>query len=281
MKKKIAFLMSFILMTCEIFSTGVFAKEDLNNKFKENSITKSRNESLKNKNDKKLFYGLKDIDIDIPSVHEKLANGDTYVEDEIVNEGVAKADNLPKDFNAIKEMKHPQVENQSPYETCWAFSATNVLAFYMLNSDKFDYKSLDLSELQLIYYLYNRQNDPLKNTTGDKNKISSMLELGGNILFSILGLSTWAGIYEEKTDGKDYSDVSGDEDPIFNEFSKRDSYENAIAHLENSDWISYKDTKEIKNKIQENGAVGVHMYLNEKKYYDNRLPDWSFWQVQL
>ncbi|SFB16380.1 Cysteine protease, C1A family [Acetitomaculum ruminis DSM 5522] len=291
-KRKIPIIILSLIMLLESINpvTAMAMETTISQDEQEETYDKPRLEKVYDENNvkKKSQSGAEVIDIDIPSVNEELSNGKLSEE---VPKGFAspysKASNLPSSYNTLKVKKAPKVANQGKKNTCWAFAATNAMSIYMLNSSKFKYNSLNLSETQLAYYEFNRQNDSLKLTGEDKNTHMGVKNTanygkndffsGGNSFMNSLFLSTWAGIYKESTDPKAYSKIKNYKDSSFKKLKKRNSYKTSIAHLENSDWMSASDTQEIKKAIMKNGAVSVTVdadinYLNPKNnafYKDN------------
>lgn len=78
------------------------------------------------------------------------------------------AANIPASYQSDTSL-YPDVRDQTPYGTCWAFSALGLAEFDMITAKKKD-ASVNLSELQLAYFTYNFVKDPLGGTEGDLAK---------------------------------------------------------------------------------------------------------------
>lgn len=108
----------------------------------------------------------------------------------------------PADLNAYYN-EFPDIRNQNPYGTCWAFSSLG-LAEYDLIMDGVADKNINLSELQLAYFTYNFVIDPLGGTEGDtakyynENAPYSYLNYGGNYLMASRRLGQWIGAVENQ-----------------------------------------------------------------------------------
>lgn len=119
-----------------------------------------------------------------PEVAESSETGDEEL-------GIAYAA-LPTAFDAREEGYVTPVKNQNPFNNCWAYSIASLMESSLLLRKKGVY---DLSEEQLSYFIYNRENDPLGNTPGDNVLLRSGSYLeGGNMELGAVYLSTWAGM---------------------------------------------------------------------------------------
>ena len=66
---------------------------------------------------------------------------------------------IPSSFQSALD-NYPENRNQNPYGTCWAFSTIGLAEFDLINKG-YASASIDLSELQLIYYTFNSVIDPI------------------------------------------------------------------------------------------------------------------------
>ena len=175
---------------------------------------------------------------------------------------------LPASYQLDKE-KYPDVRNQGSYGTCWAFAALGLSEFDLVNKGLAD-KNIDLSELQLAYFVYNSAVDPLGGTEGDQSKYYndstsySYLNRGGMYEYAVRRLSQWSGAVNE-------SDVPYNTVSINNVLnyglSDEYAYGKDVAHLENAYVMSLKNNSDdVKRAIMDKGAVGVQYY-----HSDNRL----------
>ena len=79
-----------------------------------------------------------------------------------------KAEAVPSAYmNKLSELtiRYPGVRDQGKYDTCWAFSAIGLAEFDLIADNQTADKSIDLSELQLAYFTYNRVPYALAPTT--------------------------------------------------------------------------------------------------------------------
>lgn len=155
--------------------------------------------------------------------------------------------------------KYPEVRDQNPYGTCWAFSSIGLAEFDLINDGMAD-KNIDLSELQLAYFTFNSVVDPLGGTTGDYAKYTqgtyanSYLNYGGSYLMAARRLSQWSGVANE-TDVP-YTLAA---DSLTNGIDSKYAYNYDVAHLENLYEINIKlQPDSVKEQIKEHGAVGIN-----------------------
>ena len=174
---------------------------------------------------------------------------------------------------------YPEVRNQNPYGTCWAFSSMGLAEFDLINKNEAD-KSIDLSELQLAYFTYNSQVDPLGGTSGDyaiyhnENATENFLNAGGNYEWAVRRLSQWVGATNDAGEVS-YTNASN---ALNNGINSSYAYNKDFAHLQNAYRINIKSQpNDVKKAIIEHGAVGVmytHYYSGENhlnnSYYDTK-----------
>ena len=192
---------------------------------------------------------------------------------------------VPSSYNTIAEVRstYPENRNQNPYGTCWAFSSIGLAEFDLINDGAAD-KSIDLSELQLIYFLFNSTTDPLGGTEGDsakyynENASNIYLDYGGNYEMASRRLAQWVGVAKESD--IPYSTASS---VLNNGVSDAYAYNADVAHLQNAYLINIKQNPtDVKQQIMEHGAVGIMYYHddfnissgpngNEYNYYDTAL----------
>ncbi|MCR4907827.1 MAG: hypothetical protein K5985_03285 [Lachnospiraceae bacterium] len=153
---------------------------------------------------------------------------------------------------------------------CWAFSSTMLAAISMIRKGLADRSFVRYSPDQVGYFFYNRINDPLGNTAGDKNLIKdgskTYYDLGGNNSYNTWSLASWISM-------RNFADV-----PFRN--SKYDSLPDdkaysSTAHLQNAYWAStYTEDPQnidyienVKELIYDHGGVSAlisnQLYINE------------------
>lgn len=155
--------------------------------------------------------------------------------------------------------KYPDVRNQNPYGTCWAFSSIGLSEFDLINKNMVDRK-VNFSELQLAYFTYNSVVDPLGGTQGDlaiyhnENTDTNYLMAGGTYEYAVRRLSQWVGPVDETK-----VPYSGAADSITNAIDSSNAYGEDEAHLQNAYEINIKSQpEEVKKQIMKHGAVGVN-----------------------
>lgn len=174
---------------------------------------------------------------------------------------------------------YPEVRDQDPYGTCWAFSTMGLLEYNLINKKLAD-KSINLSPLQLAYFTYNFVQDPLGGTVNDtayyhnENASQNYLNTGGNYEYSIRRLSQWLGAVNESD--VPYS-LAGS--TINTPLDSRYAYDYNSVYLKNAYLINIKKNPDnVKEMIMNHGGVGVmyaHYYdgmtstVHPSAYYDN------------
>ncbi len=163
------------------------------------------------------------------------------------------------------------VKSQSPFGTCWAFSFVAASEASLLREGKASLEgdeAIDLSELQLAYFLSNSVTDPLGGTQGDKFNIkdtstNAFLKVGGNQQYATYRVANWYGLVEESE--APYSLAVEDEQVVLSDSL---AYSKDAFHLENAYWISMQDKDVIKQMIKQYGAC-ASAYYSADEYYSN------------
>ncbi|MFQ9152794.1 MAG: hypothetical protein ACLR6B_16195 [Blautia sp.] len=103
--------------------------------------------------------------------------------------------------------------------------------------------SVDLSELHLSYFFFHAPTDPLGNTKNDSVSLpataANYLESGGNNLFTMFELASWAGAASETIAPYETASTV----PSLNSSL---AYEDT-AHLQNARFVSTADLNSVKN----------------------------------
>ena len=185
------------------------------------------------------------------------------VEDDIKSPSKAsRSVEVPSVYNPISDNSiMPDIRNQNPYGTCWAFSATALAEMSLLRKEN---KLIDLSELHLVYYTNSTQIDPLGGTDGDINSVptgQSMLEMGGNLSSAMATFAAWKGaVTEEKVPYADAYNV--EQNGLDSSYAFDD-----VAHFKNGYLVNIRSNAyEAKKLIMENGALGVKYNASDGKY---------------
>lgn len=162
------------------------------------------------------------------------------------------------------------IKNQYNTGLCWACT-TATAAELSYGCETGSPVVSGLSPAHLGYFFYNRVNDPLGNTGGDRNRLTNprfkWYMLGGNHIFTYIAMSGWTGMAE---DSSKYSMKTLEAGTVY---PAADAYNNRLI-LEESKLIKVvgeSDTNDeelieaarqnVKNAIVEKGAVASSVYL--------------------
>lgn len=211
--------------------------------------------------------GYIDDDYDIHELEEAVQKGDNSFA--LANMATA----MPASYDARTTGRVSSVKDQADWGTCWAFQtiATAESKYKVLTG-----KEANLSESQLVYFLYNDditgpdgglEGDAVVPTAYDDfgYKVPPT-QLGGNGVFTTFGMARWTGIADEATDSSlvyspEYTHTT-DELSIPAEYAYADA-----LHLKNAYWISEQDRDSIKKAVMEFGTVGIAYYYDY--YFDS------------
>ena len=217
------------------------------------------------------YEGLKEFDVPSPD------EGEQEEDEELVGA------NTPSSY-ITSRLTH--VRDQGTSGLCWAFSAAALMETSLLQRYTDENKNaLDLSEEQLAYFYFNRQDDPLHNTGDmqmvyqDSDEATAYRHASGSPIYLLQELSTGQGIAKE-ADVPFYLTrrVDSKGNVYYKESSAVPSKNKAYisyAGLESYETFDYSVDK-VKKEIMENGAVAVSMYyenasrnLTTNGYYDS------------
>lgn len=180
----------------------------------------------------------------------------------------AQRGNLPGRFVSVVGQTTP-LKDQGSYGTCWAFAAVGASEASLI-SQGLAGSDIDLSERQLAYYFYEKgtTGDLLGGTTGDYNlaMTQNYMEQGGNSLFTVWHLASWAGIVNEAQ--APYSGLTAALPKTSAGIYGSDTY-----HLQNAYIINKENTDTIKQMIMEYGSMAIAYYSSYSTAYDNPAND--------
>ncbi len=168
---------------------------------------------------------------------------------------------LPQKYDSRNKGIISTVKNQGDWGCCWAISAVDAAETTAVN-EQIQNKA-DYSEGHLAYFFYNRENDPLNNTIGDRNVLpqgSHYLNNGGNTMLAAQALATWSGFSDESVmPYQPYSDLL---------IPPSDTAYKDTALLKNALFLS-DSIDELKDAIYKYGAISLNYYHNNTYYnYD-------------
>ena len=213
---------------------------DINSEINVETVAETNTET--NKDITMSYHG--ELDISATPLVEK--------NDEIANYKASSSDAIPASY---KTDNLPEIKNQNPYGSCWAFSATTVAEMSLIKKEN---TTLNLSELHLINFTNRTVEDPLGGTKGDNNSLANpdnMLNVGGNQIFAMQSYAAWVGAAaEEKVPYGTAADVQQ------NGLDDKYAYDD-VAHLKNAYIINLQeDVAAAKKVIMDNGALGASYY---------------------
>lgn len=178
----------------------------------------------------------------------------------VYDSGISTYSSLPSSYQSDLS-RYPDTRDQNPYGTCWAFSTLGLAEYDLINKGYVD-ASIDLSELQLVYFTFNSVLDPLGGTEGDQSRFYNhnnynFLNYGGNYESAARRLAQWSGAAKENT--VPYSLAS---EAAANGLAEEYAYQHDAFLMKNAYLINLKaNTDAVKSAIMEHGAAGV-MYLH-------------------
>ena len=153
----------------------------------------------------------------------------------------------------------PEVRNQNPYNTCWAFAAVGAMEIDLIKDGK---SPVDLSEFFLAYFSAHNYPSPKAGGEGDSvtyTGTGSYLDNGGHstlayhILASLIGTTTES---DNPYPGRDEEDLL----PA--------AYTSIAAQITGAYSMSAADVTLLKKQIQEHGSVKVSIYMPYSGNYD-------------
>lgn len=196
-----------------------------------------------------------------------------------------KEDALPPAYRSDEQpwASNIRVKNQMKTGMCWAFSMTTA-AEYSYAKEIWDdsgkiLKDAETSPGHLGWFCYNRVNDPLGLTSGDKNHAYGNMSWydGGNQLYGMQHLATWSGLALEGAYPNDFATLvnaninsnmqwNGTKNP----YTDDEAYDDYITQQECIMYLSGTDKATMKNLIYKYGAVSTGLdFDSNDKYSDN------------
>ena len=169
---------------------------------------------------------------------------------------------LPEKYDSREKGYVTSVKNQGPYGTCWAHAAMSAAETSVLMKGLYkEEEEPDFSEMHYAYSYYNRKNDPLGNTEGDKNISlgTNWLARGANSICSAMYLAQWTDPIKEE------------DAPYWRIPFEGDEYGPAEYKLQNAVFVPSRDIDAIKKCIMKYGSVSATYYSDYSEYDENCL----------
>ena len=161
-------------------------------------------------------------------------------------------------YNGYELGNLPPLRDQSPYGTCWAFTALGAMETDLITDGMADPNSIDLSELHLIYFAYHPYTDPKDLNMGDTVSAPNYLRRGGNYKYAFRTLANMVGPTDEAN--APYASAAAYA-PAGTEAKSMNTAQLTGVYL-----INPNDREAVKAAILEHGSVGASFY-NEARYY--------------
>ena len=202
-----------------------------------------------------------------PAGHKAIRTALPKVTEDQLEDKARLAEGLPEKLDPRQEAwfkDNIRVRDQADTELCWAFSATSAaqISYVTETYDPEDPKTVpELSPAHLGFFFYNRVDDPLGNTAGDRNCLTvsdSWKDDGGANYYSFQHLASWSGPGPEAATPFKF-------DPVRYEYTGPDQFDSSLAYsnaltLQNSEIYAELPATQagldtIKNMIVRYGAV--------------------------
>lgn len=178
---------------------------------------------------------------------------------------------FPAKYSSVDMGKTTTLKNQGSYGSCWAFATIGACESGLI-SQGYASENVDLSERHLAYYFYEKgkTGDALGGTYGDYNTALGSTasgaydykNRGGNALFSMWHLASWAGLADESA--APYENF-GTPLPAG---TTQNVYGTNTFHLQNAIVINKANTDAIKQTIMNYGSMATSYYSSYSTDYD-------------
>ncbi|MBR5420132.1 MAG: Ig-like domain-containing protein [Lachnospiraceae bacterium] len=165
--------------------------------------------------------------------------------------------------------KYPATRDQNPWGTCWAHASIGLSEFYMINHGMAD-KTVDNSELHLVYWTYNNGTPSIAGDTGDSVSVQNQkvaLESGGNLQQAAQTMFQRRGVAAESTASYEQVRDSNTGFSGLNPSTERMD----VLYIRNAYFVDIGNhASEVKEAIRENGAVGVSICASDSFYNSSK-----------
>ena len=165
---------------------------------------------------------------------------------------------LAASYDSRDVINFPAIRSQSPYGTCWAHSVVACAEVSAIRQG-LDTSDINLSELQMVNYVYGKYNDPLGNMGDDVCEPDGEddLNLGGSAIITALALDRWSGLTDEAV-----MDYTADALYVNAEGFYPDEFGSDFNRyiLDNFSMINMSSVDDVKQAIIDNGIVQGSYY---------------------
>lgn len=190
-------------------------------------------------------------------------NEDSYWDEEESDEKLdqAGASNFPSSYDS-RDYGYITVKKEQFYGTCWAFASIAAAEASIIKCGLAN-NTIDLSEYHLAYYMYQRNTDPLGNTSNDYSYVGGdsvydILNYGGNLGDVAEQFAKWCGpVLESSMPGENAINLVKPSTDI--------SFQ-SLFHLKKAVWGNSSNRDEIKDLICKYGAVASSYYVGPASY---------------
>lgn len=180
---------------------------------------------------------------------------------------------LPSSFDAREMGWITPVKNQFPFGTCWGHTAMNLAESNLIRKG-YSNSTLNLSELQLHYFLWHKVPDPLNLISEDKNLwFPYEYEKGKRYYWIDSGLTAHRGLFLLSTwIGPTFESAAPYPSPSANihQIRLHDSlaYQKTVAYLDNAIVVPFQNINAVKKNVILYGSamIAYHNSFNPNYY---------------